>query len=259
MMDIFLYLDRRTWVHRLDPRTKLLALLAVLLVSVAIDHPLYQIGILAGILLVVASASAWPSLRRVRFLIFTVGVFSAVAWSFFAHGRTRLIGPVELEAFLFGLGTGLKLINMIVTSVVFLSTTRNEEISAALIRFGLPFPVAFAFSTALRLVPTFIGAGATIIQAQRSRGLDAEAGNIFQRLRKQTPLLIPVFASAIRSTNNLSMALESKGFGARKKRTYYLELAMGSLDVIVVAFSVGALILAIWLKIKGFGIIPGLL
>jgi len=42
------------------------------------------------------------------------------------------------------------------------------------------YPVAFALSTALRLVPTFVGAGATIIQAQRSRGLDLDKGNIFR-------------------------------------------------------------------------------
>lgn len=55
------------------------------------------------------------------------------------------------------------------------------------------------------------------------------------------------------------MALESKGFGAGRKRTYYLKLSMGPADVFAVILSVAALVLAIWLKIKGFSTIPGLL
>jgi len=54
---------------------------------------------------------------------------------------------------------------------------------------GCPYPIAFALSTALRLVPTFAGAGATIIQAQVSRGLDLESGNIFSRMVSLFPKL----------------------------------------------------------------------
>ena len=72
--------------------------------------------------------------------------------------------------------------NICGTGLIFLSTTRNEELTNGLIRMGCPYPIAFALSTALRLVPTFAGAGATIIQAQVSRGLDLESGNIFSRV-----------------------------------------------------------------------------
>lgn len=257
-MDIFLYLDRRTFVHRLDPRTKMLALVAAFAVLLLFDHPLMELALTLGLLAMAAAARALPNVRRMLTLLLTITVFSTVVWSLFARGATRLLGPISVESFLYGLGTGLKYANVIIAGIIFLSTTKNEEILAGLIRLGLPFPVGFAFSTALRLVPTFVGSGMTIIEAQRSRGLDVESGGFFTRLRKQLPLLIPVFASSIRSTNQLSMALESKGFGARHKRTYYLQLNPGTGDYVVAVLALVAVAAAVYVNRSGFGLVQGL-
>ena len=111
----------------------------------------------------------------------------------------------------------------------------------------------FAFSTALRLVPTFAGAGATIVQAQVSRGLDLESGNIFKRAGKFIPLAVPLFIYAIRHTNMLAMALESKGFSPEAKRTLYLEPQMRPVD-----YGVLVLLALVWggmlfLRLRGYG------
>ena len=257
-MDIFLYLDRHTMIHRLDPRIKMLGLLASFAVLLLFDHPLVELALTLALLALAALAQALPNVRRMLTMLLTITVFSTLVWSFFAHGATRLLGPVSVESFLYGLGTGLKYANVIVAGIIFLSTTKNEEILAGLIRLGLPFPVGFTFSTALRLVPTFVGSGMTIIEAQRSRGLDVETGGFFARLRKQLPLLIPVFASSIRGTNQLSMALESKGFGARQKRTYYLQLSPGVPDYLVAVLALTAVAAAVYLNRLGFGGIAGL-
>ena len=84
-------------------------------------------------------------------------------------------------------------------------------------------------------MPTFAGAGATIIQAQVSRGLDLESGNIFSRVRKFIPQAVPLFIYAIRHTNLLAMALESKGFSPESKRTLYYEPRMRIIDYVVLA------------------------
>ena len=81
---------------------------------------------------------------------------------------------------------------------------------------------------------------------------------ILQRLKKYLPLLIPVFISTIRNTNVFGMALESKGFGARKDRTFYLTLQMHNLDYFVIVFGVVFSILTIVLNYMGYGSIPGL-
>lgn len=258
-MDIYLYVDTNSPLHRLDPRAKMFVLVGLLLLAVAADHPVVP-GILLGLVLVAAHvAGAWPSLQRVRTLLAIIGTFSLVTWSFAAKGSTPLLGPIAVESLLYGVGTGLKLVATIAGSVVFLACTKNEEIATGLIRLGLPYNVAFAFSTALRLVPTFVGAGATIVQAQKSRGLDVESGGFIERMRKHLPLVVPIFASAIRSTNHLAMALEAKGFGARRQRTYYLQLRMGGWDWAAVGLALLMALAFVYVRFMGYGRIDGLL
>lgn len=257
-MDIYLYVDGNSFWHRLDPRPKFALLLAVLLLAVAGDHPALPGALLAGGLLAVHTAGAWRSLKRVRGLIAIVSAFSLVVWTLLARGATPLIGPIAVESVLYGLATACKLSAMMVASVAWLATTRNEEIVTGFIRLGLPYRFAFAFSLALRLVPTFVGTGMTIVQAQRARGLDVESGNLLQRMRKHLPLLIPVFVAALRSSNLMAMALEARGFGAQPRRTYYLELRMGAADWAVLALALAGIALSFWIRLRGLAAIPGL-
>jgi energy-coupling factor transport system permease protein len=121
---------------------------------------------------------------------------------------------------------------------------------------GIPYPIAFALSTALRLVPTFVGAGATIIQAQVSRGLDLESGSLFSRIGKFIPQAVPLFIYAIRHTNLFAMALESKGFSPDSKRTFYYEPQMHRTDYAVLALLMGILVILLTLRFGlGLGII----
>lgn len=256
-MDPFLYLDRDTWVHRLDPRTKMLLLFGSFVLAFLFVNPLYGLAVLALVVLFGALARSLANLRRVRFILLMIGLVTIVLWSIFAEGETPLVLFVEWEAVLYGLGVALRIGATIVAGMIFLSTTRNEEIATGLVRLGLPYRFAFAVSTALRLVPTIAATGSTISQAQRSRGLDLESGNLFQRVRKNTPLLIPVFVSTIRSTNVFSMALESKGFGASPKRTYYLNPTMGRNDWIVLLVFALLLAFALFLRYAGYGGLEG--
>src|SRR4030042_3291190 len=114
---------------------------------------------------------------------------------------------------------------------------------------GLPYPVAFALSTSLRLLPTFAGAGGTIIEAQVSRGLDLESGGLFSRIGKFIPQAVPLFFFAIRHTNLLAMALESRGFSPGSKRTLYDELRMVSTDYAVIAVLLILLVVALYVRI----------
>jgi energy-coupling factor transport system permease protein len=164
---------------------------------------------------------------------------------------------VEREALLYGLSTALRIVITVIAGMFFLSTTRNEEVGIGLVRLGIPYRFAFAVSTALRLVPTVVATGLTIGQAQRSRGLDLESGNIIERIRKHLPLLVPVFVTTVRSTNVFSMALESKGFGARPGRTFYLQTAMSGRDVLVMVAFVALLAGCIALRVAGYGGLEG--
>jgi energy-coupling factor transport system permease protein len=215
------------------------------------------------IALVAISAKALPNFWRFRFILILLIVFSAVMWPFFVEGPTPLWSwgslRVSQESFLYGIAMGLRLATFVGTGLIFLSTTRNEELTNGLIRMGCPYPIAFALSTALRLIPTFAGAGATIIQAQVSRGLDLESGNILSRIGKFIPQAVPLFIYAIRHTNLLAMALESRGFSPESKRTMYYEPQMRRIDyaVLVSLISIFGLLLYIRLGLHLGAIVPG--
>jgi energy-coupling factor transport system permease protein len=252
-MNLFLYLDRNTWIHRLDPRTKTIGLLIGFGNCLCFNHPLYLGTISLAVLLTALSARALPNFWRLRYILALLVLFSSLLWPFFVKGPTPIWswGPFALskESILYGTAMGLRLATFVAMGLIFLSTTRNEELTNGLIRMGLPYPVAFALSTALRLVPTFAGAGATIVQAQVSRGLDLESGSILQRAGKFIPLAVPLFIYAIRHTNLLAMALESKGFSPQAKRTLYYEPHMEWLDYMVLFSLLGFLALLLYLRL----------
>jgi len=262
-MNIFLYLDRGTWLHHLDPRTKMIGVLIAFSLCLCFNHPLYVAAIGLGIILIAVSARVLLNFWRLRPVFILLFLFSSAMWPFFAKGPTPLWSwgdlRVSYESLLYGIAMGLRLTTFVSTGLIFLSTTRNEELTNGLIRMGLPYPVAFAFSTALRLVPTFAGAGATIIQAQVSRGLDLESGNILSRIGKFIPQAVPLFIYALRHTNMLAMALESKGFSPMSERTLYYEPHMRGIDygILMVLLVILVSMLYIRLGLHLGAVIPG--
>ncbi len=252
-MNFFLYSERETLIHRLDPRTKLASLASLFALALLFNHPLYS----AGVSLVVATgfvaAKTWEGLWRFRWLLGLLFIFSSILWPLTLKDFPVWwsAGPFQIsrEAVGYGLAMGIRLVTFVSSGILFLSVTRNEEITQGLIRIKVPYPAAFALSTALRLLPTFVGAGATIIEAQRSRGLDLDKGNIFRRVGYFIPQAVPLLIYALRYTNFLAMALESRGFDPGYPRTWYRELKLGPHDYGVLAGGLILMGLAVFIRL----------
>jgi energy-coupling factor transport system permease protein len=257
-MDQEIYLDRDTLFHRLDPRTKIFILMTVFVVVLYFENPLWVLPITILILLQGYFSKSLVNLKRIRLILIILTISSLVLWTLFSRGRTQLYGPISKEGLMFAVNRILVMVSLIIEGMIFLSTTRTEEFVLGMIRLGLPYRVGFAISTALRMVPTIFSSVSIIGQAQRSRGLDLDSGGLLDRMRKYVPLLVPVFISTIRGTNVFGMALESKGFGARPKRTFFLNPRFGRNDYLVMAFLVILFVVATYFKIAGYGTIPGL-
>lgn len=252
-MDISLYQDKDTWIQRLDPRTKITGVTFIFAICLCFNHPIHMACITLGVLIILYSARTLNSLWTLRYILILLFLFSTIIWPFFIGGKTVLFCLMGLclhkESILYGIAMGLRLSTFVMAGMILISTTRNEDITNGFIKMGLPYPVAFAISTALRLVPTFAGAGATIVQAQVSRGLDLESKNIFKRLGKFIPLAVPMFITAIRYTNMLSMALESRGFSPSRPRTMYCEPHMKKNDWMVLFFIIVLFLVSLYLRI----------
>jgi energy-coupling factor transport system permease protein len=204
---------------------------------------------LLGVLLIYgAIGRTLENLRRIWFLLVGIAVFSLVSWAVFAGGSTPLFWRVTKESLAYGIGAAIKIDGMIVSGLIFLSATRIEEIVLGLIRLRIPYQAAFAFSLGIRMVPTIIGTAQTVIEAQRSRGLDLESGGFLARVKTYIPLMAPIFLQTLRNTDQLAKALESRGFGARHERTSYLEIGFRTADT--VALALGGLVLAAFVIVR---------
>jgi len=151
------------------------------------------------------------------------------------------------------MGMGLRLLIMLWGGIWLLSTTTIEELARASQQLGLPSRAGFAFSLAFRWVGMLLGAGVGVVQAQRSRGLDVTTGGILQRIRKYVPLVVPLIGHALRQTNLLAMALESKGFHPSARRNF---CSIGKLmrpDYAVMCVIVILVGLSGWLRWHGVG------
>ena len=257
MNQFFLYLDRNTWLHRLDPRAKVLSLLGIFAVALTFSDPRYLIPPMGLVLILLGFAHALPNVRKIWILLTLLLVYCVLLWPFFVTGQTPFFAVsgevVTREGVAFGLGMGLRLDMMLLGGVLLLSTTTIEEFTLALQRLGLPASMGFALSLAFRWVPSLIGSASSIVQAQRARGLDLAAGNIVARLRRYPPLLVPLIGHQLRQTRLLAMALESKGFGPGARRHGLLELRMRIPDWLVLGLIAAVLALSLWLRLNGLG------
>lgn len=257
-MDSEIFIDNNSFIHRLDPRTKITIFLLTFVAILLFENPLWMMPVTFLILLQLVVSGSLRNLGRIKYILIVMTVSSMILWNLFAKGVTPLFWIFKLESMYYAIARTLLMVLMISAGMVLISTTRNEELVLGMIRMGMPYRVGFSISTALRLVPTIASSAETISQAQRSRGLDLDSGGILDRIRKFLPLLVPVFISTIRSTNIFGMALESKGFGAREDRTFYLKLEMRKWDYILIAFSIIFVIASVVLNLMGYGKIIGL-
>jgi energy-coupling factor transport system permease protein len=258
-MPIYLYIERTGVLHRLHPAVKVLALFVMFWSVYWVDQPLALLPL--GLLMLAAaqSAGAWPNFYRLRWLFIMVIIFTTLAWMIFYRRGPALVDlkiiHLSRASLLFGFGRGLKLAELLATSVLFLSTTKIEEFTLGLSTLGVPYRAGFAISLAFRLAPLFMDSAVTVYQAQSLRGYDFNRGGPLERIRRYVPVIIPVFMGALRKANATAMALEARGFGRISRPTSFIEYPVAARDVVavIVLFAIGAIYFMIYYT--GYGTI----
>lgn len=221
-----LYSRRLTPLHRLHPLTKLLCALLVLIAPLVVSDLTGSACCVLLSLVLIASSWAWSSVRTLLPIVAMMAVVTVIVWPMFFRGGQELVRVGSLYATDEGVERGLamacRLVSLVLIGIVFLTVTKVEEFTASLSMLGLPFVVTFALMLSFRLAPTFLSTVGTIRDAQTARGHTIDQGNPIRRALKHIPLIIPVILHALRSTDVLSMALESRAFGKKAKRTSVL-------------------------------------
>jgi energy-coupling factor transport system permease protein len=233
-------------LHRLHPVTKLVGLFALVVAAFVVDRPL----LLAPLALAVAGllwpAGALPTVWRLRVMLLLVFGFTTLVWTFFYVGPTGTRDPAH--GFVYGVSTAIRLDTFLLTGLLFLTTTRIEEVAYALGRLRVPYKVGFTLTLAFRLVPVFFDAALAVVQAQRCRGFTFARGGPVARLRRFVPVIIPVLMGALRRADRMAMALELRGFNSGRPRTTWLRARAGARDVLagVLLAAIVAVYLTLW-------------
>jgi len=95
-------------------------------------------------------------------------------------------------------------------------------------------------------VPTMAVDAQTVVDAQRSRGLELDKGNLLKRVRNYIPILIPLLLIAIRRSLELAEALEARGFPGKEGRTSLFLLRFRPVDYLLIGISLGGIVLSFW-------------
>ncbi|MEI3504624.1 MAG: energy-coupling factor transporter transmembrane component T [Anaerovoracaceae bacterium] len=237
------YYPGNSWIHRLDPRVKILAtilyIVALFVVKDFIGFATAFVGLVA-----VTAISKVPVSFILRGLkpVFLIILFTFVINMFMIKGEV-LVSLWFLEITREGLRTavfmGVRLVLLIIGSSLLTLTTKPisltdgiEALLSPFRRFGLPaHELAMMMTIALRFIPTLLEETDKIMKAQQARGADFESGNIINRAKALIPILVPLFISAFRIAQELAMAMEARCYGGNVKRTRMNGMKLCSRDL----------------------------
>jgi energy-coupling factor transport system permease protein len=248
-----LYLDRDSPLHRLHPTAKLLGMILFSLAVLLRDDPRYLAWLLGAALLLMAVGRAIAHLRRLWFILPTFLIVGLILWLILYPGTTPLVRlggwTIHQEPVVRALAVACRTSIFFILGLTFLACIPVEEFSFALRSLGLPAPATVALTLAFRLMPLYLGSATMVLQAQKLRGLEPERGGLLERARRMVPLLVPTTLSALRGIDLMAMALESRGFGARRQRSEALAYPWRVADTAAVALPsllILGLILSLW-------------
>ncbi|MDE7084034.1 MAG: energy-coupling factor transporter transmembrane protein EcfT [Clostridia bacterium] len=263
------YYPAQSFVHKLDPRLKLLFLIAYI-VMLFVAKSFYGLAVCFLILVITIIASRVPVgsvLRSIKGVI-VILVFTSVLNVFF-HGGSHLLWQwkfikIYTEGIIFAVFLTLRLLFLVMGSAVLTLTTTPVNLTDGLESLLFPLtlikiPVhvlALIMSIALRFIPTLMDETNRIISAQKARGANFESGNVFKRVKAIIPVLIPLLISAFRRAEELGDAMDVRCYSSGHKRTKYKKLKFGWRDLVGVLFAAILIAGVILLNIYGARIYP---
>jgi len=260
MQSFQLYEPADSFLYRLDPRTKLVTVVVVFGLSILFTDARFLAPVFAFVV-AVAAVGRVP-LRRVAVLLKSLSVLVAIAlvmWPLIYRNGDVLFRLWRVEVteggVLYGLGMAFRILCMVIAPIVLFITTPQPDFVAGLRRLGLPYKASFALAMALRFLPTVVGVGQTIVEAQRARGLDPSRGSPARRLRAYARMLGPLVVTSIRLAQQAVLAVEARAFSIDRKRTFVRQLTMARRDALALAVVglLGAVLVA--LRIQGHGLL----
>lgn len=247
MTNLFNYIDRPSTIHKLSGASKLVCLL---LWSVAAMTSFYT-PLLVVLTVLALILFRWAKLR-VRDVSVTVGLMvlyillnNILIFLFSPEHGAELYGSrmvliplpgrysITAEQLFYHLNVILKNACTIPPVLLFVCTTNPSEFAASLNRIGVSYRISYSVALALRYIPDIQREFHDISQAQQARGVEmSKKTSLIHRLKSASRILIPLVLSSMERIETISNAMELRGFGKGKKRSWYAERPFTAADYI---------------------------
>ena len=266
MRNIFNYIDRPSPIHRLTGATKLVCVLLwsfaamltydtrLLILMPILSFILFSISKIRvkDVSFMLGFTAVFMVLNNVMIYVFSpqhgVGIYGSLHIAFGLPD----IGKYTLtyEQLFYHLNLILKYLSTIPIILLFVCTTNPSEFAASLNRIGVKYSIAYSVSLALRYIPDIQREYHEISQAQQARGIEmSKKENLVKRLKSASAILIPLILSSMDRIEVVSNAMELRGFGKNRKRTWYMGRKFSRADIAAMALSGVLLLLSIGLNI----------
>lgn len=236
-------------IHRLDPRIKILLLIAII-VFIFIAQHIFALAVTVAFIIAVIILSKIPIKLFLKNLkaILPIVIFTGIINLFYNSG-----GMVIFSVWKFTVTTGslyraiymaLRIVFLILISSVLTYTTTPNDLTDGIERLLSPLKfiglksavhtLAMMMTIALRFIPTLVEETEKIMNAQKARGADLESGKLFERIRALIPILIPLLISSVRRAYELAEAMECRCYNGGEGRTRMKQLKCKNLDIMAV-------------------------
>ena len=252
------YFPGNSPIHRLDPRTKILAV-TMFIIDLFLAKSFVTYGIMFAVLVIAILVSKVPFKSILHGLkpVWFIALFTGILNLFYTPG-THVIFSVWIftltwEGVLNAFFMVFRIMMLIAGTFLLTYTTSPilltdglESLLNPLKKIKVPVhELAMMMSIALRFIPTLIEETDKIMSAQRARGADFESGSLLQRAKALIPLLVPLFISAFRRADELAVAMECRCYQGGKGRTRLRQLKYQRSDVIALVFY-GVVTAVVW-------------
>lgn len=237
------YVEQNSVIHRLDPRTKIAWILLFMISILFLDQfftYLFAFLFLGGCLVLskVSIHFIMRGLKPIWFICtFTFVVHLLLTPSETPFAKLAFI-YISFEGFTKAMTVTTKIVLLVVAASLFTCVTKQSSLTDGLIKLGKPLqkygvPVhefAFMVSITMRFIPLFIRELETIVKAQRARGLQWNEGNLLKRIAALFPVFIPLIISSIQKAEQMTLAIQARGYRPGIERTPLTSFQFGTID-----------------------------
>ncbi len=146
---------------------------------------------------------------------------------------------ITTQQLFYHLNMTMKVVCVVPIALLFIACTDPSEFAASLAKIGVSYRAGYAVSLALRYIPDVQREYRNISQAQQARGIDLSGKDkFFTRLKNSVAILLPLIMSSLNRIETVSNAMELRGFGKEKKRTWYTQRKLKKGDWLAIGFAI---------------------